>query len=99
MFDSAEASADGVDVSSSEVDTGPVGDSGARRDAWADGQVPMPRPGVIVCGGEECPDGFSCCYATGRCFSPTAPQTCEVPPRDVDPFACASNEQCEPSEV
>lgn len=55
--------------------------------------------GRVVCGGRVCAAGQACCFRTGLCFAEGHEASeCPLPPRDLDPTACASNRDCTAAE-
>jgi hypothetical protein len=78
----------------------PARDAGRISDALQsdDNGIPTP-PSIPTCGGVRCAAGEACCFGTGRCYDPATPAACPMPSRAADPRACASNEQCDPTEL
>jgi hypothetical protein len=63
-----------------------------------DGTCGHQRPGEpashIVCGVDSnCPEGFQCCGLTDRCFDPTRPANCAVPPKGTR-YSCTDDSDC-----
>lgn len=98
--DSAIVADDARIVADDASDTGVPTDAPDRPDAFfPSGPVVEPPPGLAVCGGDVCGAGELCCTATARCFAPSDPTACAVPPAEMAPGACASNLDCEPDQI
>jgi hypothetical protein len=53
-----------------------------------------PRVPVIYCGTtDQCPRGQQCCSITGRCYDPSIPYLCTLPPPGTS-ISCVDDSQC-----
>jgi hypothetical protein len=53
-----------------------------------------PRVAVTYCGGsDQCPTGQQCCSITGRCYDPSVPYLCTLPPPGTT-ISCVDDSQC-----
>ncbi len=53
-----------------------------------------PRAPVIYCGtSDQCPQGQQCCSITGRCYDPSVPYLCKLPPPGTS-ISCVDDSQC-----
>jgi len=60
--------------------------------------VAQPGPKVIGCADDsQCPNDYSCCAISGRCYESTCAGCCAVPPKGSS-GACERDDQCAPNQ-
>lgn len=60
--------------------------------------VAQPGPPVIGCSDDsQCPNAYSCCAISGRCYESSCPGCCTVPPKGST-GACERDNQCAPDQ-